>query len=491
MMDIDKENIRFKVKSKIPLPTEPLPPIPQNVLKRQQETEMERHPLKTINQQSNNIVNNAGPSHKNEKVEKIKTKAKCPVKINTRHVTVRQNTEDLDWDYKVFKDDTVVKKCSVIVISDDECALDESKHKESRYFNDNRQKNCLAETKKAVTPALKSPTLEPNKVRNIKRSLKRPHSRELQGLSPMLNYDKGDERHRRRLFNECLQDKLQSYIQSPDSLKKSYMKCLNRDYTADIFTYLMNVENRTEQPRITSITRACVINWLMKVNGSDGNPAVIQSAIWYLDSVLAVGHVQIEKLQLVAAACYWIAQKIHGTAATAKRLVKFSSHAFTAGNLVAAEKAVLYKLKFPCQPIVPQEFITYLSWWCDNLHPGEIEVAATFVCISGLMTDKDLCNECPSVIGAAAVRNAVLLLRKKEAMVKLQTNPIFIAAVKKTSNISYVCSLQRNGVRLISKPLYEYKAPLEYYGTPPHYIAQKIISSVNELAIINKRVVSA
>ncbi|XP_047537566.1 uncharacterized protein LOC125071388 [Vanessa atalanta] len=485
-MDIDKENIRMKVKSKIPLPTEPLPPIPQNVLKRQQETENERHPLKTINQQSNNIVNNAGPSHKNEKVEKIKTKIKCPVKINARHVTVRQNTEDLDWDYKVFKDESI-QDCSVIVISDDECALDESKHKELRYFNDNRQKNCLGETKKAATPALKSPTLEPNKVRNIKRSLKRPHSRELQGLSPKVKYEKGDERHRRRLFHERLQDNLQS----PDSLKKSYMKCLNRDYTADLFTYLLNVENRTVLPRIPNITRACVINWLIKVNGSDGNPAVIQSAIWYLDSILAVGHVQLEKLQLVAAACYWIAQKIHGQAVTAKRLVRFASHAFTTGNLLAAEKAVLYKLKFPSQPVVPQEFITYLSWWCDNLHPGEIEVAATFVCISGLMIDKVLCNECPSVIGAAAVRNAVLLLRKKEAMVKLQTNPVFKAAVKKTSNISYVCSVQRRGVRLISTPLYEYKAPLEYYGTPPHYVAQKIISSANELAIIDTRVVPA
>ncbi|CAH2095256.1 unnamed protein product [Euphydryas editha] len=482
-MNIEKENIRCKGKSKIPLPTEPLPPIPQNLIKRQ-DIEVERQPLKTINRQPNKITNFEATSSKTEKVEKAKTKTKCPVKIDTRYVTVRQNTEELDWDFKVLKDNTV-RKNSVIVISDDE---DNSRIcNELQYFIENQNKNCLGETEKAfrsLTPSLKSPSLESNKVKNIKRSLKRPHSRELQGLSPVVKHEKGDERHKRRLFNEHLQDKLQS----PDCLKKSYMICLNRDYTGDLFTYLLNMENKTIMPKISSVTRACVTNWLMKVGGSDGNPAVIQTALWYLDSILAVGYVQLEKLQLVAAACYWIAQKIHGHVLTAKRLVKCSSHAFTAENLQAAEKAVLYKLKFPPQPVLPQEFITYLAWWCDSSNPGEIEMAATFLCISSLMVDKVLCNEYPSVIGAAAVRNAVLLLRKKEAMGKLQKNPVFKEAEKKTQNISYICSIQRKAVRLISSPLYEYKAPLEYYGTPPYYTAQKIISSANELAVIDTRI---
>lgn len=71
---------------------------------------------------------------------------------------------------------------------------------------------------------------------------------------------------------------------------------------------------------------------------------MIQTAQWYLDAILTVSQVQINSLQLVAAACFWIAQKIHGPAFSARRLVKSSSEAFTCRNLLAAEKAVLYKL---------------------------------------------------------------------------------------------------------------------------------------------------
>ena len=74
--------------------------------------------------------------------------------------------------------------------------------------------------------------------------------------------------------------------------------------------------------------------------------------------------------------------------------------------------------------MIPQEFITYLSWWCDDNYYAEIELAATFLCMTGMMVDKALCSECPSVIAAAAVRNAVLLLGKKKAMVRLHMNTV-------------------------------------------------------------------
>ena len=211
---MNKENKRVKVKSKIPLPKEPLPPLPQILMKRQQEIENERHPLKTINWPTAH-PNINGVVLKNEKVH---PKPKCPLKIDTRHVTHRQNTEDLDWNYHVFKDNTV-KDCSIVIISDDE---DEEKNdnQAGSYFVNNHEKNCLGEAKKALTPALKSPSLEPNRVKNIKRSLKRPHSRELQGLSPKVKQERGDERHKRRLeFSELSQHRLQS----PDFCKGSLL----------------------------------------------------------------------------------------------------------------------------------------------------------------------------------------------------------------------------------------------------------------------------
>ncbi|KAL0819136.1 hypothetical protein ABMA28_008395 [Loxostege sticticalis] len=475
-MESDKENInRMKASTRIPLPLQPLPALPKHLVeskKRNVHEVNERYPLKTLNAQALALP---GPS-----LKCVANKPKNQM-FDTKHVTLRQRVEQLDWDYKVFKDDRS-NDDQVIMISDDE---DASRIDEFKFFTENKERNCLGEARAAVTPALKSPSLEPSRVKQIKRSLKRPHSRELQGLSPVCKEQQPvDEKVKRRLhFSEPLQERLSS----PDQLKKSYMVSLCRTYALDMFSYLLETEQKSTAPRISSIMRACVINWLMKVNGPDGNPATIQTATWYLDSVLVVGQVQVDKLQLIAAACYWIAHKLHGSGLSGQRLVKYANYAFTPERLLAAEKAVLERLKFPSQPVVPQEFITYLAWWCDSSRPGEIEVAATFLCMSGIMVDKSLCSECPSVVGAAAVRNALILLRKRDLLIHLQTCPVFRAAEKKATNIAYTCSILRRAVRTVATPTYEYRTPFEHYGTPPHYIAQRVINAANELSVMDAR----
>ncbi|CAD0204771.1 unnamed protein product [Chrysodeixis includens] len=471
-MDANKENV---YRTRIPLPKEPLPALPKHLLienKKHQENLHKRCPLKPLNAQ---FVPRPGPS------KVIIQKPKKPLKIDARYVTLRQRSEDLDWNYKVFKNERVDKDSSVISISDDEKYLDERQNE--RYFVQNKKKNNLGEALSAVTPTLKT-CLEPNPVRNIKRSLKRPHSRELQGRSPNIatKQDKLDDRVKRRLlFNERIQDRLAS----PDFWKRSYMRCLNRDYTTDVFDYLLSVERKPlGELRTSRITRACVVNWLMKVNGADGNPATIQAACWYLDSILGTGHVQLDKLQLVAAACFWIAQKINGPVIPAIRLVRYSNGAFTTEKLLAAEKAVLLRLSFPQQPVVPHDYITYLSWWCDT-RGGEVEVAATFLSMCGLMVDPKLGEDPPSVVAAAAVRNAVLLLRKSDLLARLQTSHVYKAAEKKATSFAITCSILRRAVRTVAAPIYEYKAPFEHYGTPPCFIAQKIINAANELAAMD------
>ncbi|XP_026735363.1 uncharacterized protein LOC113499189 [Trichoplusia ni] len=473
-MEADKENV---YRTRIPLPKEPLPALPRHLLtenKKHQENLHQRCPLKPLNSQ---FVPRAGPS------KAILQKPKKPLKIDARFVTLRQKSENLDWNYKVFRDEHVKNDTSVISISDDEKYLDERQNE--RYFVEHRKKNNLGEALSAVTPQVKA-CLEPNPIRNIKRSLKRPHSRELQGLSPNVaaKHEKLDDRVKRRLqFNERIQDRLAS----PDVWKRSYMRCLNRDYTTDVFDYLLAVERKPlGELRTSRITRACVVNWLMKVNGADGNPAIIQAACWYLDSILGTGHVQLDKLQLVAAACFWIAQKLNGPVIPAIRLVRYSNGAFTTEKLLAAEKAVLLRLSFPQQPVVAQDYITYLSWWCDN-RGGEVEVAATFLCMCGLMVDPKLCEDFPSVIAAAAVRNAVLLLRKSDLLARLHMSHVYKAAEKKATSFSITCSILRRAVRTVAAPIYEYKAPFEHYGSPPCFIAQKIINVVNELSAMDTR----
>ncbi|CAG5035592.1 unnamed protein product [Parnassius apollo] len=170
--------------------------------------------------------------------------------------------------------------------------------------------------------------------------------------------------------------------------------------------------------------RQILLPYVTKKRGSDDNPAVIQTASWYLDSVLSVSSVRLEQLRHVAAACFWIAQKHHGPVASASKLIKCANRAFSKTQLLSSEEAILKKLKFPSQPVVPQDYITYLSWWLDDAHPDEIEIAAVFLCLCGLMVNKTLCNELPSVIAAACVQDALLLLGKRDLMLRLQTCPV-------------------------------------------------------------------
>lgn len=76
--------------------------------------------------------------------------------------------------------------------------------------------------------------------------------------------------------------------------------------------------------------------------------------------------------------------------------------------------------RFSPQPVVVQDYIGYLSWYCDKKNGGEIEIAATFLYMCGLMVEKFLCDEFPSVIAVAAVKNALYLLNKKDLMYYLQ-----------------------------------------------------------------------
>lgn len=85
-------------------------------------------------------------------------------------------------------------------------------------------------------------------------------------------------------------------------------------------------------------------NRIYPLQGAEGNPSTIQTACWYLDSILGIVHVQLDKLQLTAAACYWIAQKFHGPVTPASKLVKCANKAFTADKLLSAEKAILKKM---------------------------------------------------------------------------------------------------------------------------------------------------
>lgn len=198
-MEANKENVRQTVKTKIPVPLDPLPALPKHLFNENVENcnNEKRDPLKTLAQA------NVFPCSSKCKQEKLITKTKFKINIDTKHVTIRKKTESLDWDYNVLKDhDEGVNS----FINDEN---EDKKCKGDTYFDGNKQMNSLIE-RLAITPD-KLP-IQHKSVRNIKKSLKRPHSRELQGLSPACKQEMNEEnKAKRRLeFHESLQERLRS-----------------------------------------------------------------------------------------------------------------------------------------------------------------------------------------------------------------------------------------------------------------------------------------
>ncbi|KAJ2949621.1 hypothetical protein O0L34_g15544 [Tuta absoluta] len=324
---------------------------------------------------------------------------------------------------------------------------------------------------------VQTPNVEIYPTKKVKRSLKRPHARLLATASPV----SAKSCHFSIYSNNDITAPILSAVKSFDPLNNAYM--------LDNLNYLLQTEKKVlGEPRIRRASRSCVINWIINVNGSGGNPAVVQLATWYFDCYLCTAWVTIHRLQLIAAACFWIASKFHGRIISGKRLVKYSGHAFIEKELVDSERNILKRLyyfqKFQVLPVVPHDLIPYLSWICDDTNSGLVEAAAVFLCQCGVMTDKSLSEEYPSVVAAAAVKDALILMRMESSYAKLGACPVFKAAVKKAVNLDATCAQLRDAVRVVASEGYEYKAPLFKFSGPPHYISNSIVRAVNRKDIV-------
>lgn len=172
-MEANKENVcePEKIgKTRIPLPLHPLPPLPIQLLKKQgTNTENRRQPLQTLAQE--NVI----PSTSNVISSQDKSMAKILKKLDTKFITMRRKKEKLDTNYNIFKDHDE----NIIIISDDDEGEQTDKNVKVGSFFDGAKKTA---DRLAITPSEKQG--QHLQVRNIKRSLRRPSSRELQGLSP-------------------------------------------------------------------------------------------------------------------------------------------------------------------------------------------------------------------------------------------------------------------------------------------------------------------
>nr|XP_034839521.1 uncharacterized protein LOC117995646 [Maniola hyperantus] len=372
-----------KYVSKIPIPVYPLPPISKSTLKRNQAKENGHHPRKPLEtiyevRQEHNINSDSGLAE-----------------IDTQHVTIRQNNEDL-------------------------------------HLNTGSR----VEDRKVVTSRLE-PLLE---------SVKSSHDQELVSISATTSNDKGDEKSARaqvftdgvdtkfqpgdstirqnnedlHLDNESriedrkvviraqiLTDNFDTTFKPGDSWRKRIVSIYNDDYGQK----LMMREETPKVPNISTSKRAAILNWLAKIN------------------------------HVVAAVCYWKALKIYGTYVSTKKMVRIGGKAYSAEDLKIAEDFFI-KLELPIYPVVAQDYIQYLSWVCDSPYNIEIQTAATLYSMAAIVLYKTLNFYPPSLAAAAAIYNALNLLHKQELLEKLANNAVYQAAKKNEDDFSAVRSKQ-------------------------------------------------
>lgn len=198
-MEFNKENRKFI--TKIPIPLDPLPPVPKHLtiahIKNLEADRAAKHskrdPLRTLNSE-------AGSSQGFIR--------KKPPTLNAfRHVTLRTKGEEtLDWNYQVFRDRDVV---------DRSISLDEDDRQKKQAHKKARRLSMLPDVAITTVPSVKQTPFQPlclesNVIKNIKKSLKRPHSRELVGLSPRKAGNGDDGRIAKHQSRVSLFDRLKS-----------------------------------------------------------------------------------------------------------------------------------------------------------------------------------------------------------------------------------------------------------------------------------------
>ncbi|XP_069364723.1 uncharacterized protein [Maniola hyperantus] len=439
-----------KYVSKIPIPVYPLPPISKSTLKRNQAKENGHHPRKPLEtiyevRQEHNINSDSGLAE-----------------IDTQHVTIRQNNEDL-------------------------------------HLNTGSR----VEDRKVVTSRLE-PLLE---------SVKSSHDQELVSISATTSNDKGDEKSARaqvftdgvdtkfqpgdstirqnnedlHLDNESriedrkvviraqiLTDNFDTTFKPGDSWRKRIVSIYNDDYGQK----LMMREETPKVPNISTSKRAAILNWLAKINhGTRKNYTAVQTAAWYFDTIISVSNVDASWLQVVAAVCYWKALKIYGTYVSTKKMVRIGGKAYSAEDLKIAEDFFI-KLELPIYPVVAQDYIQYLSWVCDSPYNIEIQTAATLYSMAAIVLYKTLNFYPPSLAAAAAIYNALNLLHKQELLEKLANNAVYQAAKKNEDDFSAVRSKQTEALGKMVCPNFQYRALLETDQLFFHDLTQKILDSV-------------
>lgn len=164
------------------------------------------------------------------------------------------------------------------------------------------------------------------------------------------------------------------------------------------------------QVEIKRYMRKMVAQWLLEVCDEQRcEEDVFPLAMNYLDRFLSVTNIPKSRLQLLGAACMFIASKLKETCPiSAEKLVIYTDHSISNSMLMDMESLVLGKLKWDLSAVTPHDFLEQIlsRLPLDREHSEVIKKhAQTFIALC--TTDCKFMMYPPSMIAAGSVGAAV------------------------------------------------------------------------------------
>ncbi|XP_037547277.1 G1/S-specific cyclin-D1 [Nematolebias whitei] len=201
----------------------------------------------------------------------------------------------------------------------------------------------------------------------------------------------------------------ENYLPSPN-----YFKCVQKD--------------------IAPKMRKILATWMLEVcEEQKCEEEVFPLAMNYLDRFLSVEATRKATLQLLGAACMFLASKMKETVPlTAEKLCIYTDNSVLPGELLQMELLVLSKLKWDLASVTPHDFIEHFLSKL-NIHPSTKQTlrkhAQTFVALCA--TDVNFIASPPSMVAAGSVVAAVqgLYLKNQDASLSSQNLTNFLSQV--------------------------------------------------------------